>query len=298
MFIQLIKNNTNFESGHFFSENVPGIVEEQLILYKNSKIYCQSIGSGKKTALCFHGYGENSDSFSFLEKYGGNDYRFYAIDLPFHGKTVWNGGLNFTATDLLNIIHDIPGITGESLTVLGFSLGGRVALKLYEEVPGQVEKLILMAPDGLKVNFWYWLTTQTFVGNKLFAFTMNRPGWFFGFLKFINGMGLVNSSIFKFVNYYIGNKEVRLQLYNRWTTLRKLKPSIRKIKSLIRRHKTPVQLIYGKFDRIILSSRGKKFRKGIEEYCSIKTIASGHQVLHENHIKEILASLQTKPGNE
>lgn len=266
--------------------------------YKNSRIHCRCFGSGKKTALCFHGYGQNADSFIFLEKYAGNDYRFFAIDLPFHGNSEWNDGLNFTTTDLLNILHQIPGLMDQKIILIGFSLGGRVALSLYEAIPDQVEKLILMAPDGLKINFWYWLTTQTILGNKLFAFTMKHPGWFFAFLKLINKLGLVNSSIFKFVNYYIGNKEVRSQLYDRWTAFRKLKPSLAKIKSEILRYKTPVQLIYGKYDRIILPSRGKIFQKGIEDYCSLKIIHSGHQVLHENHIKEILSALPTTPGND
>jgi pimeloyl-ACP methyl ester carboxylesterase len=273
-------------------------MEDLLLLYKNSRVHYQRFGTGNKTALCFHGYGQDIASFSFLEKYAGNDYRFYAIDLPFHGSSESNNGLNFAITDLLNILQEIPGLMDQQITLIGFSLGGRVALSLYEIIPDRIEKLILMAPDGLKVNFWYWLTTQTSLGNKLFAFTMKHPGWFFAFLKLINKLGLVNSSIFKFVNYYIGNKEVRKQLYDRWTAFRKLKPSIAKIKSEIRRHRTSVQLFYGKYDRIILPSRGKKFQKGIENYCSLKIIHSGHQVLHENHIKEILPALLTTPGND
>jgi pimeloyl-ACP methyl ester carboxylesterase len=273
-------------------------MEDLLLLYKNSRIHYRCFGTGDKIGLCFHGYGQDKASFSFLEKYAGNDYRFYAIDLPFHGSSEWNEGLNFNTTDLLNILQQIPGLMEQQMTLIGFSLGGRVALSLYETIPARIERMILLAPDGLKINFWYWLTTQTSLGNKLFSFTMKHPGWFFAFLKLINKAGLVNSSIFKFVNYYIGNNEVRSQLYDRWTAFRKLKPSLVNIKSEIRYHKTPVHLIYGKYDRIILPARGKKFQKGIENYCLLKIIHSGHQVLHENHIKEILPALLTTPGND
>ena len=151
--------------------------------------------------------------------------------------------------------------------------------------------MVLLAPDGLKVNFWYWLSTQTWPGNKFFAFTLKHPGWFFGFLKILNKLKLVNASIFKFVNYYIGDKEVRRLLYARWTTLRKLKPRLKKIKSLINNNKTSVRLVYGMHDRIILSSVGEKFRKGIEDHCTLSVIHSGHQVLHEKHVQEILPAL-------
>lgn len=264
--------------------------------YKNSRIASHSFGSGKKPVLCIHGYGETAESFAFLEKYAGNDYKFYALELPFHGQTEWKEGLNFAVDDLMNILQEITELKDKQFTLMGFSLGGRVALSLYEAIPQRIEKLILLAPDGLTVNFWYWLTTQTIIGNKLFRFTMNYPHWFFLFLKFFNKIGVVNASVFKFVNFYIGNTEVRDQLYQRWTTFRKLKPSLKKIKLQISGFQTPVKLIYGKYDRIILPSRGKRFQKGIENYCSLVIIPSGHHVLHENHVKEILSALRINPG--
>ena len=120
---------------------------------------------------------------------------------------------------------------------------------------------------------------------------MKHPGWFFGFLKLLNKLKLVNASIFKFVNYYIGDKEVRRLLYARWTTLRKLKPRLQKIKQEVKKNDTKVRLVYGQHDRIILSSVGEKFRKGIEDHCTLSVIHSGHQVLHEKHITELLPAL-------
>jgi hypothetical protein len=93
------------------------------------------------------------------------------------------------------------------------------------------------------------------------------------------------------VNYYIGDKEVRRLLYARWTTLRKFKPRLKKIKPLIRENNTVVHLLYGMHDRIILSSVGEKFRKGIEGHCTLSVIHSGHQVLHEKHAGEIMLAL-------
>ncbi|HEY6502718.1 MAG TPA: alpha/beta hydrolase [Chitinophagaceae bacterium] len=273
-------------------------MKQHILQYKSSRISYLQFGTGQKPVFCFHGYGEEAVSFSFFEKYAGGQYSFYAIDLPFHGQTEWNEGLNCSTIDIINIVKEIlnrterqPGTGNQQLSLIGFSLGGRVALSLYEMMPMQIEKLVLLAPDGLKVNFWYWLATQTWTGNKLFALTMKNPGWFFALLKMLNKLGLVNSSIFKFVNYYIGDKEVRRLLYARWTTLRKLKPRLGQIRSLIRANKTPVRLVYGKHDRIILPARGEKFMKGVEEYCTLSVIHSGHQVLHEKHVAEILPAL-------
>lgn len=273
-------------------------MRQELITYKKSQISYRCFGSGPKLAICFHGYGEEATSFAFLDKYAGNQYTFYSIDLPFHGKTEWTDGLTFTHSDLSEIVEEIlhqnnykPQTTNYKLTIVGFSLGGRVALSFLQANPKKVEKLILLASDGLKVNFWYWLATQTSLGNKFFAFTLQHPGWFFGFLKLMNKLRLVNASIFKFVNYYIGDATVRSLLYQRWTALRKLKPNLAIIKSHIKKENIPVRLIYGKHDRIILSSIGEKFKKGIEEQCTLTVIHSGHQVLHEKHVEEILPAL-------
>ena len=283
---------------NIFSENFYGFLEKLRLTYKSSSISYLRFGTGARPAFCFHGYGEEASSFSFLEKYAGNEFTFYAIDLPFHGDTKWNEGYDCLTDDIQHIVEGIlaennpkPETQNPKLSLIGFSLGGRVALALYEKIPSQIERLVLLAPDGLKVNFWYWLSTQTWMGNRLFLFTMKHPEWFFGFLKMLNKLKLVNASIFKFVNYYIGDKDVRQLLYARWITLRKIKPNISHVKRLIGKNKTVVRLVYGMHDRIILSSVGEKFRKGIEKQCTLTVIHSGHQVLHENHVEEILPPL-------
>jgi pimeloyl-ACP methyl ester carboxylesterase len=63
------------------------------------------------------------------------------------------------------------------------------------------------------------------------------------------------------------------------------------IKQAINKNKTATVLLYGKHDRIILPSTGKKFSRSIEQYCTLKIIASGHQVLHEKHAADIVKAL-------
>lgn len=302
--MQLIKISIIFGPGKLIFK-IFSVTEQKFLSYRDSQISYLRFGSGPRKALCFHGYGEDAGSFAFLDKYAGDHYTFFSIDLPFHGKTDWKEGLNFTTEILLEIISNIlskenSGLSAgsfggtqnsELVTLLGFSLGGRIALSLYQLEPGKIDRLILLAPDGLKMNFWYWLSTQTWMGNQFFGFTMKRPGWFFGFLKLMNKLGLVNASIFKFVNHYIGDEQVRRSLYTRWTTLRKLKPDIKKIRTAIRENNTVTRIMYGQHDRIILSSVGNRFKKGIEDQCTITVIHSGHQVLHEKHIAEILPAL-------
>lgn len=266
----------------------------ELLLGSSSFRYYRG-GNGPRTVLCFHGYGETGRAFSFLPEAAGPDFCFLAPDLPLHGETRWSEKGPFDSPSLKKLAEELlraEDRPNNPLILIGFSLGGRVALQLYQLMPERVEKLILLAPDGLRVNPWYWLATQTRAGNRFFALTMKKPGWFMGMLNGFSRIGLVNTSIKKFVQYYIHDARVRDQLYQRWTLLRKLRPRLSVIRSFIRQQQTPVYLIYGRHDRIIRPRAGKKFGRGLETLIRIREIPAGHQVLHQKHLADILPALR------
>jgi pimeloyl-ACP methyl ester carboxylesterase len=273
-------------------------MESHFIAYKTSQIHYLKIGKGRKLLFCFHGYGETAASFLFFEKHVADEFTLIAIDFPFHGSTVWKEGLIFTSSDLIIIMEKITQETSfftEKKFLVGYSMGGRVALDLVTQMPDQVEKIVLLAPDGLRISFWYWLSTQTWCGNKLFLFTMQRPGWFFLFLKGGRRLHMINQSVFKFAENYIHDKQARQVLYERWTTMRRFRPKLAAIKELIRSNRIPIALLYGEFDRIIRHQRAAGFKEGIEAYCTITITKAGHQLLQEKNAAAIIPLLKTAP---
>lgn len=247
-------------------------------------------GTGPKLLFCFHGYGESADSFAFLEDTLGKDYTIVAVDLPFHGQTDWQESLFFDPADLLTLLEEIaarlPGRT-TAWTLLGYSMGGRVALHLVQLAPEKVGKLVLLAPDGLQMNPWYWLATQTRPGNRLFSFTMQHPNWFFFFLRLGNVLKLVNPGIYKFTARYIDNIKVRQNLYARWTVMQAFRPGLNGIRDIIRSRNIAVRLVYGRYDRIIRAERGERFRKGIENFCTLQLLSTGHHLLQAANLEII-----------
>src|SRR5258706_5128363 len=180
-------------------------MHQHQLAYKHSIINYYVYGSGSKLLFCLHGYGEDGSSFGFLEKYIGSACTMYAIDLPFHGATQWNEKEAFTPDDLLSVFDSINIKQNKSFSLFAYSMGGRAAMHLLQQVPEKIERAVLVAPDGLHINFWYWLTTQTSIGNKLFNITMNNPRWFFGFLDAGGKVRLLNKSIIKFVHHFLDN---------------------------------------------------------------------------------------------
>ena len=267
---------------------------------RNSRIHYRHWGTGPRLVFAFHGYGESAAAFTFLGEAIGVDSTLIAIDLPFHGQTEWNDGLFFDPRDLLFVLRGIEAVLASTHPapylpgwwLLGYSMGGRIALQLLQDSPQLVEKLVLLAPDGLKLNPWYWLATQTRPGNILFRATMRRPGWFFLLLRLGNWLKLVNPSVYKFTVQYINDDRVRQELYTRWTTMRAFRPRLAVIAAIIRERQLPVRLVYGRYDRIIPWKSAEKFRKrGIAATCHLILLSTGHQLLRPQYLAILLSEL-------
>ena len=271
-------------------------MQNAFLTFRSSQILYSSWGTGNKLLFCFHGYGESAGSFEYLTIHLPPDqYRMIAIDLPMHGQTVWQEDKQFTVDDLIAIIDGILetfDIGQECFSVLGFSLGGRMALSLTEKIPARIKKLVLLAPDGLKKNGWYRLATQSLIGKTLFRLTMKYPGLFFTVLKTSHALKITSQQTYSFTTYYIQDKQARHDLYQRWIVLQKFHPPLGEIKSLIIKNKIPVKLFFGVYDRIVRFERGKEFRKGMEPFCDVIILPCGHQVLNEKNMQIISQSLK------
>lgn len=67
--------------------------------------------------------------------------RLHIVDLPGHGRSPWRDDL----TDLRRIARDISPLVPQGAAVLGWSLGGMVALEIARSRPGDLAALVLVA---------------------------------------------------------------------------------------------------------------------------------------------------------
>jgi pimeloyl-ACP methyl ester carboxylesterase len=264
------------------------------ITFGSSRVSYSRWGNGPQLLLCFHGYGESAAGFSFLGDALGDAFTVFAIDLPFHGATDWQNGLSFNIDDLVSLLHVMTAGQPPSASwwLMGYSMGGRIALSLMEKMPEKIQRLILVAPDGLRLNFWYWLATQTGPGRRLFRWTIHHPGWFLATLRAGHALRLVNLSIYKFVVSYIGDAQVRQDLYSRWICLRSFRPHIDAVKTHIRRQQLPVRLLYGRYDRVIRVETGQRFCTAITPFCKLEVLDVGHRLLQTRHLETLLSLLK------
>lgn len=264
------------------------------IPYKNTSLHYQYGGRGNRLLFCFHGFGETAAHFDFLETHLSKQFTLVAIDLPFHGNSRWNSTIPLDPVSLISLIEQIKEkhqFNQTGFELLGYSMGGRISLSLVEIASEKITKVFLLAPDGFKMNFWYWLATQTYLGNKLFSATIHHPAPFLWVVRGLHRFGLLNQSIHKYVQAYLHDQEKRKQLYLRWTCLRKFRPNLSKVRARMLERKINLVQLYGLHDRIILPNRGKQFSDSIHPLGKLEIINSGHRFLEEKHAHAIVPHL-------
>src|SRR5258708_7224352 len=139
------------------------------IEYHGSKLFYYKYGVGQKAILLFHGFGQDHTAFnSWIEVLKG-DYMVYSFDLFFHGDSVWTSSDPVEKADWKEIIELF--LRKEKIVEFELSdcsMGGKFVLSPLESFPDRIKKIALIAPDGIKVNFWYRLATYPFLMRALF----------------------------------------------------------------------------------------------------------------------------------
>src|SRR3989338_4448996 len=92
--------------------------------------------------LFIHGWGVDKKIWRQQAKFFSRYYRIMTVDLPGHGKSSWK------KVDLEVMVRDLNALLAwerfDLVTVIGSSIGGLIALKLYERFPDGVRRLIFV----------------------------------------------------------------------------------------------------------------------------------------------------------
>jgi pimeloyl-[acyl-carrier protein] methyl ester esterase len=108
-----------------------------------SQLYFEVAGDGSDLVL-LHGWGLNLRVWDGLVQELRNRFRIITIDLPGHGRSPWGAG-GGTPAEQAWLIHQTLEPVSNRYSLLGWSLGGQIALDLAAAIPGQIERLVLVA---------------------------------------------------------------------------------------------------------------------------------------------------------
>jgi pimeloyl-[acyl-carrier protein] methyl ester esterase len=106
------------------------------------EIYVESSGDGPPLVL-LHGFAMHGGLFTPLLPALTPHYRVHVVDLPGHG---WSAPIvDADVATLAGALDDATAASGHELTVLGWSLGGQVALQWARTRPQRIRRLMLIA---------------------------------------------------------------------------------------------------------------------------------------------------------
>lgn len=253
------------------------MIRDKFIYHNNSSLHYAKAGNGDKHLLVFHGFGQDLSVFEYFTRSLGRHYTFYVFDLYFHGKSKWgNGESTLEKTqwkETINLFITEKRI--DRFQLAGFSLGGKFVLATLEAFPKRIDKVFLIAPDGIKTSFWYSMATFPIILRRFFKSMIFNPDRFFALVKFLNNSGLIDEGLIRFAEYQMNSEEKRHRVYYSWVVFRHLTFNLSHLANLINAHKIKVWLIVGKYDKVIKPANMTRLTKKLWNY-KLEILESGH----------------------
>ncbi|MGE0771710.1 MAG: alpha/beta fold hydrolase [Cyclobacteriaceae bacterium] len=255
-------------------------MEEAQFQFRNAILSYQKAGSGSEALLQFHGFGQDRTAFDSLLSSLGTRYTIYSFDLFFHGNSEWGHGEHplekaFVA-EMMNAF--LESLSIDRFSVMGFSLGGKVAFTMAETMTNRINTLYLMAPDGISTQFWYSLATYPLVFRKYFRGMITHPGYFSSVVKLASKLRLVDRGVLRFANSQMNTEEKRRRVYLTWVVYRHLKFDLPQLARKIAEQQAKLVMIVGRFDKIITATNVKGFVAQIPS-GSLHIVDAGHNDL-------------------
>ncbi len=250
--------------------------------FHNSRLHYTRTGTGSRALLAFHGYGQTNAHFEPLANPLASQFTIYAFDLFFHGKSLWahqeeplsKAYWKEMLTEFL-LQEQI-----ETFALMGFSMGGKFALATLESFPECVTELTLIAPDGIKTNFWYSLATYPQWTRKAFRGVVVNPLHFQQLAQWMHQLRLVDKGIVRFAQSQMNTREKRHRVYYSWMVFKKLTFDMKQIARLINQHQIPTRMFVGKYDKIMTAANMQQLLKHLD-HPQLVVLEAGHSRLLE-----------------
>lgn len=256
-----------------FSPYIWQIMEIRL---NGSTLFYQKRGNGGQCLLLFHGVGDDHSAFDALSQELAHQYTFYSFDLFFHGVSSRSDN---TAPLSKNEWKDLieAFLRQESInrfSVLGFSMGARLAMATAEAFAPQINNLFLVAPDGIVTSPWYWLAVR-FPFRKVFESFVRRPSNFERLLEVAHKFRLIDAGTMKFARLQMRSSEHRQRVYNTWMCFRDLSFDTDHLFKTLARHDAQTFVLLGSKDKMIdASSIQRKLRHTSD--CDVRLVDATH----------------------
>ncbi len=243
-------------------------------------------GHGSKSLIAFHGFGRSGEDFREFGEDLCDSFTLYAFDLPYHGKAEVHSKSALPALTMSQLETLILAFCKEKninrFSLMGYSLGGKVALACAQVLPDRVDHLWLLAPDGLKINPFYWMGTRSWVGSLLFKSIIRHPALLLITGNILEKTGLLNPKINHFVRHHMDTVPKRSRVFQVWMLFRKCWPDLKIIGQNINTKNIRLQMFFGLYDSVIPPRMAQKLVHYLKDKEVLNVIRHGHKLMEKH----------------
>jgi pimeloyl-ACP methyl ester carboxylesterase len=251
-------------------------------------IYIEKFGSGTRTLICFNGYGRVASELKVLENSIGRNYSVIAVNHHMHDGSEWVINDDDVSGFCEQLISEL-GLANSKFDILGYSIGARMAICLANEMKSAVDKVYLLAPEGLYSYPLFDFMNKTKLGQRLFRFLIKSPGIAFLGLKFTQIIGVYSKATTQYYYNRFNTLEKRNRLKQVWRIMSKVTLDKSTRDTLFSDENIEWVIVLGEQDNVISSRKVKRniaamARKDVHE------LPVGHSLLFpkmNDHLGEL-----------
>lgn len=168
--------------------------------------------------------------------------------------------------------------------LIGYSLGGRVALACYTLAPSRFSKVTLLAPDGLVKNPGYRLAVDTALGRAWMKQSERQRKGVIRLLNALHSWRVMPNHLHQFFLFHLDSEEMWAMVIDCWCSLQEFwPPRARRMRSLSKANATEMEAHFGSRDKVIKAANAMKL-KGV---CPVHFHPCGHGLLRTDIIERI-----------
>lgn len=268
--------------------------KNNFVNYKGYAMHYKVFGNGPGALLAFHGFGGEGDDWGVFENELGNNFTIYAFDIFYHGKSQIDAAIDkpkIGKAELGEIVEAFMNAQKlNRISLIGYSLGGKLCMCLIEILPGKIDNVFLMAPDGIKIGFWNKFVSQTKVGHLVFKQVVKNPKPAFILLKILKKGKLIHHKVDNFLQIQLEEEHNRSRILKMWLLFKDLIPDLTRIQKHIFRYNINFVMFFGKYDLIIPVKLGEQFQKGLKK-PALHILECGHMM--NNNTVEICTIIKS-----
>ena len=262
-------------------------MQSHFLKFRENRVHYLQFGEGPEVLFALHGFADRARMFVLLEPALADRYTVVALDWPFHGQTEWLEP-TFSKGDLLEILEEIAGQMGKTrFSLLAYSFGARLAQAMLPELAPQLNRLYLLAPDGVNTKGMSMATHTPMWLRRLLFKALRQPTWFVTLLEWGHRIKLVPAMIHHFLTNNLTRPERFQRTFGCWLAMDSFYLGRRKIRALLADTGLQTDIYVGARDQVVTAASLQKMVEGLAN-VHLHLLDEGHRLIGEKLVAALI----------